>query len=155
MLTTFLVGIALGSYVFSRKVDTLRFPGFVWAWVQIGIGVFAFLSLLFFQELPYWYLLLYRSLGHSINLLLTGKFILAFFIMLPPTLFMGAIFPLTVKIYASSISRVSRIVGNIYTANTLGCILGSFAGGFFLIPLLGIRHTLLLGLGLNLLLGLS
>ncbi|OGP50298.1 MAG: hypothetical protein A2Y79_00980 [Deltaproteobacteria bacterium RBG_13_43_22] len=154
MLTTFLVGIALGSYVFSRKVDTLRFPGFVWAWLQIGIGVFAFLSLLFFQELPYWYLLLYRSLGHSINLLLTGKFILAFFIMLAPTLFMGAIFPLTVKIYASSISRVSRIVGNIYTANTLGCILGSFAGGFFLIPLLGIRNTLLLGIGLNLLLGL-
>jgi spermidine synthase len=154
MLTTFLVGIALGSYVFSRKVDTIRSQGFVWAWLQIGIGIFAFLSLVFFQELPYWYLLLYRSLGHSINLLLTGKFILAFFIMLAPTIFMGAIFPLTVKIYASNISRISRQVGNIYTINTFGCILGSFAGGFFLIPFLGIRNTLLLGIGLNLLLGL-
>ncbi len=154
MLTTFLVGIALGSYFFSRKVDTIRFQGFVWAWLQIGIGVFAFLSLLFFQELPYWYLLLYRSLGKSINLLLTGKFVLAFFIMLAPTLFMGAIFPLTIKIYASNINRVSRMVGNIYTINTLGCILGSFAGGFFLIPLLGIRNTILLGIGANLLLGL-
>ncbi len=154
MLTTFLVGIALGSYVFSYKVDSLRFQGFVWAWLQIGIGVFAFLSLLFFQELPYWYLLLYRSLGQSINFLLAGKFILAFFIMLAPTLFMGAIFPLTIKIYASNINRVSRLVGNIYTINTLGCILGSFAGGFFLIPLWGIRNTLLLGIGLNLLLGL-
>lgn len=154
MLTTFLVGIALGSYFFSRRVDTLRFQGFVWAVLQIGIGVFAFLSLLFFQELPYWYLLLYRSLGQSINLLLTGKFILAFFIMLAPTLFMGAIFPLTIKIYASNINQISRMVGNIYTINTLGCILGSFAGGFFLIPLLGIRNTILLGIGLNLLLGL-
>ncbi|MBI5602057.1 MAG: fused MFS/spermidine synthase [Deltaproteobacteria bacterium] len=154
MLTTFLVGIALGSYFFSRRVDTLRFQGFVWAVLQIGIGVFAFVSLLFFQELPYWYLLLYRSLGQSINLLLTGKFILAFFIMLAPTLFMGAIFPLTIKIYASNINQISRMVGNIYTINTLGCILGSFAGGFFLIPLLGIRNTILLGIGLNLLLGL-
>jgi spermidine synthase len=154
MLTTFLVGIALGSYFFSRKVDTIRFQGFVWAWLQIGIGVFAFVSLVFFQELPYWYLLLYRSFGQSINLLLTGKFVLAFFIMLAPTLFMGAIFPLTIKIYASNISRVSRMVGNIYTINTLGCILGSFAGGFFLIPLLGIRNTILLGIGANLLLGL-
>jgi len=154
MLTTFLVGIALGSYFFSRKVDSIRFQGFVWAWLQIGIGVFAFLSLLFFQELPYWYLLLFRSLGRSINLLLTGKFVLAFFIMLAPTLFMGAIFPLTIKIYTSNISRISRMVGNIYTVNTLGCILGSFAGGFFLIPLLGIRNTILLGIGLNLLLGL-
>ncbi len=154
MLTTFLVGIALGSYFFSRKVDTIRFQGFAWAWLQIGIGVFAFLSLLLFQELPYWYLLLYRSLGKSINLLLTGKFVLAFFIMLAPTLFMGAIFPLTIKIYASNISRISRKVGNIYTVNTLGCILGSFAGGFFLIPLLGIRNTILLGIGTNLLLGL-
>jgi hypothetical protein len=31
MLTTFLVGIALGSYFFSRKVDIIRFQGFVWA----------------------------------------------------------------------------------------------------------------------------
>ena len=108
MLTTFLVGIALGSYFFSRKVDTIRFQGFIWAWLQIGIGVFAFVSLVFFQELPYWYLLLYRSVGQSINLLLTGKFVLAFFIMLAPTLFMGAIFPLTIKIYASNISRISR-----------------------------------------------
>ncbi len=37
MLTTFLVGIALGSYVFSYKVDSLRFQGFVWAWLQIGM----------------------------------------------------------------------------------------------------------------------
>ncbi|MFH0787745.1 MAG: fused MFS/spermidine synthase [Pseudomonadota bacterium] len=154
MLTTFLVGIALGSYVFSRKVDTLRYQGFVWAWLQIGIGVFAFVSLIFFQELPYWYLLLYRSLGQSINLLLTGKFLLAFIIMLAPTLFMGALFPLTIKIYTANIGQVSRMVGNIYTVNTLGCILGSFAGGFFLIPLLGIRNTILLGIVLNLLLGL-
>jgi spermidine synthase len=153
MLTTFLVGIALGSYFFSNKVDTLNHQGFTWAWLQIGIGIFAFLSLVFFQELPYWYLLLYRSLGKSINLLLTGKFLLAFFIMLAPTLFMGAIFPLTIKIYTSNLKQVGRMVGNIYTINTLGCILGSFAGGFFLIPLLGIRNTILLGIGLNLLLG--
>jgi spermidine synthase len=153
MLTTFLVGIALGSYVFSRKVDTIRYQGFVWAWMQMAIGIFAFGSLLFFQELPYWYLLLYRSLGKSINLLLTGKYLLAFFIMLAPTLFMGAIFPLTVKIYTSNITQISRMVGNIYTINTLGCILGSFAGGFFLIPILGIRNTILLGIILNLLLG--
>jgi hypothetical protein len=51
--------------------------------------------------------------------------------MLAPTLFMGAIFPLTIKIYASNINRVSRTVGNIYTVNTIGCILGSFAGGFW------------------------
>lgn len=154
MLTTFLVGIALGSFVFSKKVDTLGHQGFAWAWLQIGIGVFAFLSLVFFQELPYWYLLLYRSLGKSINLLLTGKFLLAFFIMLAPTLFMGALFPLTIKIYTSNLKQVGRMVGNIYTINTIGCILGSFAGGFFLIPLLGIRDTILLGIGLNLLLGL-
>ncbi|MGC1401437.1 MAG: fused MFS/spermidine synthase, partial [Thermodesulfobacteriota bacterium] len=153
MLTTFLVGIALGSYFFSNKVDTLNYQGFIWAWLQIGIGIFAFLSLVFFQELPYWYLMLYRSLGKSINLLLTGKFLLAFFIMLAPTLFMGAIFPLTVKIYTSNLKQVGRMVGNIYTINTIGCILGSFAGGFFLIPLLGIRNTILLGIGLNLLLG--
>jgi spermidine synthase len=154
MLTTFLVGIALGSYFFSRKADTIRFQGFTWALLQMAIGFFAFISLVFFQELPYWYLMLYRALGKNINLLLTGKFLLAFGIMLAPTLFMGAIFPLTVKIYASNLKQVSRLVGNIYTINTVGCILGSFSGGFFLIPWLGIRDTILLGIGLNFLMGL-
>jgi spermidine synthase len=154
MLTTFLVGIALGSYFFSRKVDTIRFQGFAWALLQIAIGLFAFISLVLFQELPYWYLLLYRALGQNINFLLAGKFILAFGIMLAPTLFMGAIFPLTVKIYASNLKQVGRLVGNIYTINTIGCILGSFAGGFFLIPWLGIRNTILLGISLNFFMGL-
>ncbi|MBI5582338.1 MAG: fused MFS/spermidine synthase [Deltaproteobacteria bacterium] len=154
MLTTFLVGIAVGSYFFSRRVDRLRSPGFVWALMQIGVGLLAFGSLLFFQELPYAYLLLYRSIGQNINLLLTGKFLLAFFIMLAPTLLMGALFPLTIKIYTANLKQIGRFVGNIYTVNTIGCILGSFAGGFFLIPWLGIRNTILLGIGLNLLYGL-
>ena len=154
MLTTFLVGIAFGSLIFSRWVDTFRYQGFTWALMQIGIGVLAFLSLVFFQELPYLYLLLYQSIGQSINLLLTGKYLLAFFIMLAPTLLMGALFPLTIKICMSHLNQVGRLVGNIYTINTLGCIVGSFAGGFFLIPLIGIRNTILLGIGLNLLYGL-
>jgi spermidine synthase len=154
MLTTFLVGIALGSWFFSRRVDRLRFPGFVWALLQAGVGLLAFGSLLFFQELPYAYLLLYRSIGYSINWLLTGKFLLAFFIMLAPTLLMGALFPLTIKIYTANLRQIGRYVGNVYTVNTIGCILGSFAGGFFLIPWLGIRDTILLGIGLNLLYGL-
>jgi len=154
MLTTFLVGIALGSYVFSRRTDTLRHPVMAWGWLQIGIGILAFLCLLLFQELPYGYLLLYRVLGQSVNWLLAGKFLLAFCIMLAPTLCMGALFPLTIRIYGSDLGRVSRLVGNIYTVNTIGCILGSFTGGFFLIPLLGIRNTLLLGMTLNLLMGL-
>jgi spermidine synthase len=154
MLTTFLVGIAVGSWFFSRRVDRLRSPGFAWALMQIGVGLLAFGSLLFFQELPYLYLLLYRFIGHSINLLLVGKFLLAFFIMLAPTLLMGALFPLTVKIYTANLRQIGRFVGNIYTVNTIGCILGSFAGGFFLIPWLGIRDTILLGIGLNLIYGL-
>jgi spermidine synthase len=154
MLTTFLVGIAIGSLVFSRWVDRFRHQGFIWGLMQIGIGVLAFLSLIFFQELPYLYLLLYQTIGQSINLLLLGKYLLAFFIMLAPTLLMGALFPLTIKICMSHLNQVGRLVGNIYTINTLGCILGSFAGGFFLIPLIGIRNTILLGIGLNLLYGL-
>ena len=154
MLTTFLVGIAFGSLIFSRWVDTFHYQGFTWALLQIGIGVLAFLSLVFFQELPYLYLLLYQSIGQSINWLLTGKYLLAFFIMLAPTLLMGALFPLTIKICMSHLNQVGRLVGNIYTINTLGCIVGSFAGGFFLIPLIGIRNTILLGIGLNLLYGL-
>jgi len=44
----------------------------------------------------------------------------------------------------SSPSAGGRAIGGIYAVNTLGAIVGSFAGGFLLIPALGMQRTLLM-----------
>jgi spermidine synthase len=152
MLTTFLMGIALGSFLMSRVADRLRRPLLAFILLEAAIGVSAYMGLFLFAELPYLFLVLYRSFSDSLNLIFFSKFLLAFMVMFLPTLLIGALFPLVVKIYTSNLDRVGRSIGEVYSLNTLGCILGSFCGGFILVPLLGIQESILLAVGLNVLL---
>ena len=71
--------------------------------------------------------------------------------MIGPTLLLGALFPLVVRIISTSATaRTSgRTVGEAYAANTIGAIAGSFASGFVLIPVLGLLGSLRLCAALN------
>src|SRR4030095_479261 len=44
---------------------------------------------------------------------------------------------------------LGRSIGNIYSVNTVGAILGSLAAGFALLPLIGTERTILAGLFFN------
>lgn len=152
MLTTFLAGLALGSFICSVFVDRLRRKILIFSVLQAVIALSAFSALYLFRELPYLFYLMFYKIGHSQNLLFFTKFLLAFMVMFIPTLLMGAVFPLVIKIYTVEVSKVGRFVGKAYSINTLGAVLGSFSGGFILIPLLGIQGSLLVAIVLNLVL---
>ena len=66
---------------------------------------------------------------------------------------MGAAFPLVNRIYTSELSNLGRKVGNVYSVNTAGAILGSFLTGFVILPILGIVSSILLLAFLNVCIG--
>ncbi len=152
MLTTFLVGLALGSFICSGLVDRLRRRILTFSILQVMIALSAFSALYLFRELPYLFFVMFYKIAHSQNLLFFTKFLLAFMVMFIPTLLMGAVFPLVIKIYTTEVRKVGRFVGKAYSANTLGAVLGSFSGGYIMIPLLGIQRSILFAVILNLLL---
>ena len=45
--------------------------------------------------------------------------------------------------------KIGPTVADVYAFNTLGCIFGSLAAGFILIPMIGVEKTLLIGGGAN------
>lgn len=152
MLTTFLIGLAVGASVASRLVDRIRHPVFLFALIEIGVGVTSFIGAYLFNDLPYVFVQIYRLAGSSsFGVLLFARFLIASLVMILPTLLLGALFPLVVKIVSSGESaRASgRTVGDAYAANTLGAIAGSFASGFILIPFLGLLGSLRLCSALN------
>jgi spermidine synthase len=152
MLTTFLFGLALGSFAFARYVDRWRNPLTVLAIVQVLIGILAAFSIWEFGRLDG----LVSSLSADAegwSTFVVARYAGAFMIMLLPTLLMGLAFPLANKIYALSRESLGRSVGNVYSANTVGAVLGSFAAGFVIIPLIGITNGIALVASLNLLLG--
>jgi spermidine synthase len=63
---------------------------------------------------------------------------------------MGMVFPIAVKICAPSWKAVGKRVGQVYASNTVGCVFGSFAAGFVMVPLLGLRDSFLLIVGIQL-----
>ncbi|HKP86475.1 MAG TPA: fused MFS/spermidine synthase, partial [Blastocatellia bacterium] len=152
MLTTFLIGLGVGASFASRLVDRIRRPVLAFAIIEVGVGVTSFVGAYLFNDLPYMFVQLYRLIGSSsFGVLLFARFLIASMVMILPTLLLGALFPLVVKIVSNSArERASgRTVGDAYAANTLGAIAGSFASGFILIPFLGLLGSLKLCAALN------
>ncbi len=152
MLTTFLVGLALGAGIGAKMADRVRRPLLALAVVEAAVGVSAFAGLFLIRELPYVFLQLYRGFEGSPTALLLGtRLIAAALVMLVPTTLLGAVFPLVVRAAVGRVETVGHTVGALYSVNTLGAIVGAFATGFVLIPRLGVEGTLVTAVMLNLL----
>ncbi len=145
MLAAFLFGIALGSMVLARWVDRIKQPVAIFGIIQLGIGLFALILMPAFEELYG----LSRAFQSTFGLSRFWTFFSCFLVMSLPTFLMGASFPLVTKIYTGSARQLGKSIGNVYAVNTVGSILGSFCAGFILIPLLGIRPSIVLTVALN------
>jgi spermidine synthase len=153
MLTTFLVGLALGGALAARRVDRNNEPLRLFGYLELGIGLCAILVLYIFAKLP---TLLERfTAPDTFGRLVFAEFFAAGVTMLVPTLLMGATFPAAARIYSAGSEAVGRRVGRLYALNTVGAALGAFVAGFGLIPLLGLQRAALALALLNLAVGVA
>jgi len=152
MLTCFILGIALGSFVCSRlPLGKIKKPVFYLGVVEFLIGLSVLLSIMLLGRIgiiDYFLINKWRTSGLWQEAAL--HFLDASIILLPPTVLMGAAFPLAVEICTRSSKGVGTRVGEIYASNTVGCTAGSFVAGFILIPLLGLRGGFLAVLAVQL-----
>ena len=58
---------------------------------------------------------------------------------LVPSLALGAVSPIAMRMAATSVERLGRTAGALYGLSTAGSIVGTLATSFFLVPFLGIR----------------
>ena len=150
MLTAFIAGIGLGSAVFARFVDRRRDLALVLAGAEAIIGVSALIIMPILGRLPTFIVGVVVRFSGSFGLLYGVEFAVMFLLMMVPTTLMGAAFPIVSKMYTRSLRVVGRSIGVVYSANTLGALLGSFSAGFLLIPWLGIQRAILAAVWINL-----
>lgn len=149
MLTTFLLGLAIGAWIGVRLLRVARDPLLAVALCQILVAITTWLSLFLVEELPFLYLLAHDRFHPTPGGLLWVQWGLASSLMILPTLGLGAMFPVTVGGLAPEGDRAPRVVGRAYAWNTLGAIGGSILAGFWLVPGAGTRRTILAGIVLN------
>ncbi len=153
MVGTFILGLALGGAAIATVADRVRRPALALSCLQAGVAASCAVLVPVLGLLPDVVLALTLAFGGGGESFLEAyllRFGLVLACLIVPTALMGAAFPLVTRIAATSEARVGRTVGSVYAANTLGAIAGSFAGGFVLVPLLGLRGSLLGAAGLNL-----
>lgn len=144
MLATLLYGIAVGSAVAAVFVDRRRHLVSLFGIVEIGIAVSSVAVLVLFPRLPEWLSAFRADTGSQWGALVQAKFFLSFLVLFAPTFLSGMTFPLAVRALTRTPDRLGRDVGRLYSANTLGGMLGALAGGYLLIPLLGAHRGILL-----------
>lgn len=157
MLTTFLLGIAAGSFLSARfLVPRLRrpLPWFGLIEVLVGLSILLSVPLLGYAERIDYRLLRGLPWSGTVNATLR-HFGDALAVLFLPTLLMGAAFPVVTTACLRGKVPLGRRVGQVYTANTIGCVLGSFSAGFLLLPLLGAHRSLLVVVALNLAVGVA
>ncbi len=147
------IAIILGTAITLR-----RHPVLLLALIQLLIAGATTVSYIWQDEIPYAFAQLVVSIGDLPSHVGTVQFFMFFtaaLCTLPATLGMGAMFPLTVRVWTAGGSGVARDVAVVYTGNTIGSIVGSWLPGFVLLPLIGMERTLHVGIALNMLLALG
>ncbi|MBP8984482.1 MAG: fused MFS/spermidine synthase [Syntrophobacterales bacterium] len=154
MLTTFLLGIALGSMLFGYTAKRFSLSAAAFGWLEIATGLFCIGSIFLLGRMPNLFIAFFPLVRESYDLIILADFLLSFLVMIVPTILMGFVFPLVGRLYTQTMEKIGSSIGDIYSVNTLGCILGAFLTSFFMVPLLGVQNSLKVAVAVNLLSGL-
>lgn len=153
MLVTFLVGLALGGFFYARLLGERRVQVSTFGAIELWVGLTALATIPLFEKLPFLFIRLHQAVGDSFPLFLTIQVLLSGLVMFLPTLLLGMTFPLVARLFTQSLYRVGSSVGTSYAANTVGAIFGAFAGGFIVIPRIGVQNAILFAVSINLVVG--
>ena len=143
----FLMGTALGSFIYAKFLDKGRDKLTLFGIIQVVIGMSALFLLPVFNKLPSIIAVVCPPLfgdEPSWSMCIASEFLPTFFLMVLPTTLMGMTLPLMSKIYTRNLDRLGDKIGLVNSLDTVGPIFGSFAAAFLLIPLLGIQKSIFL-----------
>lgn len=156
VLTVFMGGLGLGSYLAGRSIDRITEPRKLirlYGILELCIGCYGLLlPLLLIAFKPLYAVVYNRLFGHFLAYNLLTFAGCAVLLILPVTC-MGATLPILARFFVTNLSRVGTHVGRLYGLNTIGAAAGSLLCGFWLIDLLGVWGSLVLAVFLNGLIG--
>ncbi|MGB7874064.1 MAG: fused MFS/spermidine synthase, partial [Anaerolineales bacterium] len=162
ILFVFLLGLALGGYIFGRAADRSKNPFLLFCKIEMTGAILAALTLLaFWWSLgfnPPWiqdfietqkpalpFVRIERELLLSKRLLLANLwdyFLPILILVLPASLVQGGGLPVLDRIAIHNPSLAGRRVGDIHLANIIGSVAGTLVISFILLPSIGSEWTL-------------
>ena len=72
-----------------------------------------------------------------------GGFYASLILFALPSIFFGSISPIATRLMLKSLDETGKVTGKIGAISTIGSLIGTFVGGFILIPYLGVQQVML------------
>jgi spermidine synthase len=140
MLFAFLVGTGLGGAWSARGRLGRAGPGALAA-LQLAAAAVILLTLPVWDRVPSAFVVLGR-LDPGFALTEAVRLACALALLLPPTILLGAAFPLLFRLGWRGAGAAPRRVAQVYALDTLGAVAGALGATFILLPLAGARGAL-------------
>ena len=157
MLSAFIFGLAFGGLYVRKRIDRIASAESYLGGIMLTMGVLAALTLpasnLMFEFMALSIQAFTRTDGGYVAFNVVSQFI-TLIIMLPATFCAG----MTLPVLTHALMRRGageRAIGTVYSANTLGAIVGVLLTVHILMPLIGVKGVILTGAGIHVALGLS
>lgn len=153
VLAAYMGGLTAGAAIAGRWVDRVRRPILTYGLLELGIGAAALaVPFAIHASTALHTALLSRGstipqeggLGSALFYLLTS-----FAILCVPTSLMGATLPLLARHAVRSDEQVGPRIGALYAINTAGAVAGTLATAFWILPAVGLLHTIWTGVAMN------
>ncbi|MBL8510694.1 MAG: spermidine synthase [Betaproteobacteria bacterium] len=157
MLSAFILGIALGGFVLSRQIGSIRNEGLWLANVLVVKCLLALLAVAIYPQLLDTVAWLSQAIGTTPNgyvLHLMASYALSGAMMLPTAICAGMTLPLATR-WLLRQGEGEAAIGRVYAVNTLGAIIGTFVATHIGMQLLGVKGITGVGAAIEVLLALA
>jgi spermidine synthase len=125
VITAYMAGLAAGSFYFGRHADQRSQPLKTYAWLEIGVGLYAALTPWLFTFLQAVYVD-FSDISHIGEMRgHLSRFVIAMLALLVPTFMMGGTLPLLVRGFTRVLPDLGKMTSRLYGINTLGAMLGT------------------------------
>lgn len=145
VIAVILAGISVGNYVGGRLADkraSMTLLGVIFAAASLATLLILWLN----NDLHDYRLPFEAPFVVWVLIYISGVFIL-------PSVILGCLSPIVVKLSLTNLGRTGRTVGKIYAWSAIGSIVGTLATGFWLISAFGTKTVILMVASLLMLLG--
>ncbi len=135
IITVFILSLSIG-YVIGGRVADRSTGNRALAWIVLGAGVL-------YLTLPIYALTAAEALGDAMGGLRFGVLVAGLVLFLLPSLLLGMISPVLVKLAFVSADRVGTTTGTLYAVGSVGNVLGILVTDYVLLEFVALNTNLL------------
>ena len=134
IITTFILSLSIGYIIGGRIADRAQ-TNAVLGWILLAAGVCYFLT-------PWVAIPFMEALPETLKQARWGVLVAALVLFLVPSLLLGMISPILVKLVFVSADRVGRTTGTLYAIGSFGNVVGILVSNYVLLQHVDLNHNI-------------